>query len=276
MLRLAASRFAFALFVLGATSIAPAAESDGYRTPSPALAAIVDAPLPPVPVLSPDRRTLLLLDRPEAPTIAELAQPELRLAGQRINPATNGPSRASFFTGLTFQPIDASPPRPVTGLPSGVRIGDYEWSRDSRHLALTVVTDAGIELWLVEVDRALARRLTGPVLNGVLGEPIGWLDDDQLLIRRIPPDRTATPNAPGVPTGPIVQENLGRRAAARTYDGLLASPHDEQLFEHYATSELARIDLAGNVSPLPVRGLITVVHPSPDRQHLLVQTLHRP
>jgi dipeptidyl aminopeptidase/acylaminoacyl peptidase len=276
MLRFVAPRFAFALVALVATTFLTAAEADGYRTPSPALAAIVDAPLPPVPVLSPDRRTLLLLDRPEAPTIAELAQPELRLAGQRINPATNGPSRASFFTGLTFKPIDAAPPRPVTGLPAGVRIGDYEWSRDSRHLALTVVTDVGIELWLVEVDRALARRLTGPILNGVLGEPIGWLDDDQLLIRRIPPNRSAAPPAPGVPTGPIVQENLGRRAAARTYDGLLASPHDEQLFEHYATSELARVDLAGNVTALPVRDLITVVHPSPDREHLLVQTLHRP
>ena len=72
-----------------------------YRVPSPPLVAVVDAPVPPVPVLSPDRKTLLLLDRPPAPSIAELAQPELRLAGLRINPAVNGQSLAApCFTSL--------------------------------------------------------------------------------------------------------------------------------------------------------------------------------
>ena len=57
------------------------AADPAYRTPSAPLAAIVDAPSAPVAVLSPDRTRLLLLDRPEAPSIAELAQPELKLAG---------------------------------------------------------------------------------------------------------------------------------------------------------------------------------------------------
>src|SRR5690606_14925882 len=97
------------------------AMDDGrYREPSPPVAAIVDAPVPPVPVLSPDRQRLLLLDRPPAPTIAELAQPELRLAGLRINPATNGPSRSSFYTGLVFKSFADGAERRVTGLPDGV------------------------------------------------------------------------------------------------------------------------------------------------------------
>ena len=33
------------------------------------------------------------------PTIAELAQPMLRLAGARVNPKTNGPHRASGLPG---------------------------------------------------------------------------------------------------------------------------------------------------------------------------------
>lgn len=41
-----------------------AEQASVYRTPSPALAAVVDAPLPPVVALSPDRAWLLLLDRP--------------------------------------------------------------------------------------------------------------------------------------------------------------------------------------------------------------------
>jgi dipeptidyl aminopeptidase/acylaminoacyl peptidase len=276
MHRLAALRVLLALIGTANVLHAAAESAAGYRTPSAALAAVVDAPLPPLPVLSPDRKILLLLDRPEAPSIAELAQPELRLAGLRINPLTNGPSRLSYFAGLTLKPLDGTADRRVRGLPRNPRIADYEWSRDSRHLALTLVRDAGIELWNVATETAEARQLTGPLLNAALGEPIGWLDDATLIIRRVPADRGPPPAAPQVPAGPVVQENLGRRATARTFDGLLASPRDEILFEHYATSELALVTLDGRVRSLPVRGLITLVHPSPDGAHVLTQTLHRP
>ncbi len=253
---------------------APAA--DGYRTPSPALAAIVDAPTPPVAVLSPDRQWLLLLDRPEAPSIAELAQPELRLAGLRVNPATNGPSRATTYTGLSLQSLAGGPPRRISGLPAGARVTDPAWSRDGRHVAFAVVTGTGLELWLAVAAEAQARRLTGPILNAMLGDPLVWLDDATLLIRRVPPERGAAPIASAAPAGPVAQENLGKRAAARTYDGLLASPHDERLFEHHGASELALVALDGALTPLAVRGLLSFVAPSPDGRHLIVSTLHRP
>ena len=148
----------------------PAADGGGYRSPSPALAAIVDAPIAPLAILSPDRRLLLMLERADAPSIAELAQPELRLAGLRINPATNGPSRASRYTGIYFKPLDGGAERRVSGLPAGAKIGDYEWSRDSRHLAITLVRENGIELWLITADAGAARRLTGPPIIAQQGK----------------------------------------------------------------------------------------------------------
>lgn len=275
MLRSPAFRSALAFLLVW---IAPlvSADDSGYHKPSAALAAIVDAPLAPQAVISPNRALLLLLDRPEAPPIAELATPELRLAGLRINPATHGPSRSAHYTGLLFKRIVAGGEQRVTGLPPNPRIADYAWSRDSRTLALTLVSDTGIALWVVDCDNGRARPLGSDALNAALGEPIVWLDDSTLVVRRIPAGRSAAPVAPSVPEGPVVQENLGRRAAARTYDGLLASVHDEALFEYYATSELARVSLDGKVTPLPVRGLISSVSPSPDGQHLIVSTQHRP
>ncbi|MFM9092270.1 MAG: S9 family peptidase, partial [Verrucomicrobiota bacterium] len=121
-----------------------------------------------------------------------------------------------------------------------------------------------------------ARRLTETLLNATFGEPMVWLDDTTLLLRRIPATRGAAP-APGqVPAGPVVQENRGRKAGARTFDGLLGNPHDEALFAHYGDTELARVTLDGQLTVLPVRGLITSVQPSPDGTHLLVETLRRP
>ncbi len=64
---------------------------DGYKTPPDALAALVDAPVAPAVSISPDGSTMLQLSVQGTPTIAQLAQPEFRLAGLRINPRNNAP-----------------------------------------------------------------------------------------------------------------------------------------------------------------------------------------
>ena len=46
---------------------------------------------------------MLLLDRSDMPSVEDLAQPELRIAGLRINPNNFGPSRTSYFTNITIK-----------------------------------------------------------------------------------------------------------------------------------------------------------------------------
>lgn len=253
-----------------------AQEAVTYRTPSAPLAAIVDAPLPPFALLTPDRRELLLLERPATPAIAELAQPELRLAGLRINPANNGQSRLSTYTGLVFKSLETGTERRITGLPPGAHIANYEWAPGGQHFAFTVVRADGIELWLADTATAQARRLTPPILNATFGDPIAWLDATTLLAHRVPEGRPPAPVAPRVPSGPIVQETHGRRAPARTYDGLLASPHDEALLEHYGTSQLVLVSLHGGLQNFGPPALYTRTFASPDSQYVIAESLHRP
>ncbi len=261
------------LVLLPALAAAPAA---GYRTPSPALAAMVDAPLPPTAVLSTDRKTLLLLDRPEAPSIAELAAPELRLAGLRFRPDTRARSRELTYTGASFQSVAGGPARRIRDLPAGRPISDPDWSPDGRHLALVIGGAEGLELWVAEVASGRARRVTEPGLNAVLGKPFAWLDASRLVVRRVPAGLGAAPVAPVVPAGPVVQSNLGGRAPARTFDGLLANAHDEARFAYYAESELWLAALDGTLSALPVRGLVQATWASPDGNYVLVERLTRP
>ena len=247
----------------------------GFMTPSPALAAIVDAPVSPTVSLSPDKQILLLLERPAVPPLAELAEPELRLAGLRLNPATNGPSRAPYFTGLVLKPLAGGAERRVTGLPAGGRIGNVTWARDGRHFAFSLTLDTVIELWVVETTAAAARRLTARPLNLATETP-GWLDASTLIAPFIPADRSAAPVAPRLPVGPVIQENLGEKRPARTFQDLLANAHDEALFASIATAELALVTLDGAVTPVGPRGIFSNVAPSPDGRFLLTQTLHRP
>jgi dipeptidyl aminopeptidase/acylaminoacyl peptidase len=252
-----------------------------YQLPPKPIADVIDAPDPPDVSLSPDRRWLLLLGKPGYPPIAELAEPELRLAGLRINPRTNGPSRAGHYTGLTLVPLEdgrPGPPCEVAGIPADARIGGVRWSPDSSHIGFTVTEEHAIRLWLVDVAAATARPLAPSLqLNAVAGATYDWAADSASVIcRAVPNGRAAPPEAPTVPVGPVVEENIGRVAPARTYQDLLASPHDEALFEHYLQTQVVRVSLDGVVTPLGAPDLITRADPSPDDEYLLLETIHRP
>ena len=119
----------FRLLALGLVAAATAglsaqsAPGVGYLTPPKVIVDILDAaPLPSVAV-SPARDVIAVLPRRSMPSIAELSQPMLRLAGIRINPANNGPHRAAAGTGITLRTIATGAERPVT-VPPGARVGN--------------------------------------------------------------------------------------------------------------------------------------------------------
>src|SRR5712691_5923926 len=76
------------LVLLGATSLAA---QEPYKKPPQIIVDVLDAPPLPAVSVSPDRTWLLLMEQASMPTIAEFAQPILRIAGVRINPRTTGP-----------------------------------------------------------------------------------------------------------------------------------------------------------------------------------------
>jgi dipeptidyl aminopeptidase/acylaminoacyl peptidase len=266
-------------FLVAAAGADPqAASTDSvYREPDPVLVEIVDAAPPPDQRLSPDRAWVLLLERKSLPSIAELAEEELRLGGLRINPRTNGPSRTRPYSGLKALRLDDRTERPVTGLPDDPRIENVAWSPNSERFVFTHTTSEGIELWVAELASGEARRLLGPRLSFTAREAPRWLADGRSLLCTLVPDgRGPRPEASRVPSGPVIQENIGRATPARTYQDLLKNVHDEALFEHFLTAQLARVELEGQVVPLGKPGILWHFDPSPDGEYVMVETIHRP
>lgn len=249
----------------------------GYRVPPQPLVDLVDAAVTPEVSLSPDRQWMLIMERPGWPPISELAQPEARLAGMRINPTTNARSRGAYCTGLVLKCLDGGTEMRVRGLPEGARIVTVVWSPDSRHAAFGMTRHEGIELWLLDVAAACSRQLAALHLNEVSGSSVRWLSDSGTLVCRTVPDgRAAPPVRPTVPTGPIAQENTGRTTPARTYQDLLKDAHDEAMFEHYSAVQVVTVTVDGKAEPIGSAGMIARAEPSPDGQYILVETLHRP
>src|SRR5438876_943733 len=69
------------------------------------IADVLDAPTQPQALLSPTREHMLLVQSDRYPSIKELSEPMLRLAGLRINPATVGPHAPPRVSGLTLVEI---------------------------------------------------------------------------------------------------------------------------------------------------------------------------
>src|SRR5918992_3665711 len=162
-------RFTAVLVLTALPSLVTAQQ--GYRQPPAPIADILDAPQTPAVFVSPDRAWLLLAERASLPSIAELSEPELRLAGLRINPRTGGQSREVTGTGLRVRAIapanNASLERRIE-TPAGARIGAPQWSQDSKRIAFTVTSDSTVNLWIADVASGAARRVDAPALNATI------------------------------------------------------------------------------------------------------------
>jgi dipeptidyl aminopeptidase/acylaminoacyl peptidase len=257
-----------------------------YQQPPKAIVDIVDVLPTPGVELSPaggaaGKRWMLIEHFAGLPTIAELAQSELRLAGLRFNPRTDGPSRGRYDTSLELQALPNGKAVAVSGLPEHAKIRFADWSPDGRKISFINISDAqedaGLSLWIVDVETAQARRLPGIALNGIFGAPCEWLSDSQgLVCRTVPADRGAAPVRNEVPIGPVIQENLGRVTPGATFEDLLKNPEDEQFFDYYAKSQVALVQLDGGSVLLGKAGVFVEATPSPDGKWVLLFERHHP
>lgn len=255
----------------------PSPNATGYLLPPRAIVDILDAAPPPAAELGPARDVVALLERASMPSIAELAQPMLRLAGVRINPRTNGPHRFTRYRHLTLKVVADGAERAVT-LPPSPALAWIGFSPDGRRLAFTHTRETGIELWVADTATGHARAATPPQLNAALGPPCVWVGDGgSLLCAFVDAARGPALAQPAVPAGPNVQESRGRVAPTATVQDMLTSAHDEALFEYYATSQLAFVDaVTFERRPIGRPAIMSTFGMSPDGRFALVARVKRP
>ena len=230
-----------------------AQDEQGYQTPPKEIVELVLAK--PTPSVSIDRRGewMLLMEGSPLPSVEEMAQPELRIAGIRINPNTFGPSRGAHFTNFQLKNIRTGKVSDVNGLPKELRASGVQWNVKENKIAFTHTTDEEISLWVIDIATATARRITDDALNAVMGASYQWSGPEAIVYKAVTTQASDLPARPLAPTGPVVQENKGKAAASRTYQDLIRSTYDETLFEFYATAQLKRIELIGEKSKTSIK-----------------------
>jgi dipeptidyl aminopeptidase/acylaminoacyl peptidase len=250
-----------------------------YQQPPPEIRDVLNAPPAPVISVSPQHDYAVFLQGVRYPPIAEVAQPFLPLAGMRVDAATNGLHMAAYYVSMTVKRLPGGEDMAMV-LPRDGKFGAPVWSPDGKQIAFTNTVAKGMELWIGSPSTGQAHRVPGVSVNGVQagGTAIQWLGDNRtLIVSTVPGGRGPAPVEPVIPKGPHAQETEGKEGPAPTYEDLLATPHDEDLFDYYATAQLVYLDAAtGKSTPFGKPAIYSMVRPSGDQAHLLVSWLHRP
>src|SRR5579864_3503980 len=270
--------------VLGAQVQVPtASDPPRYVLPPRNVVDAFDAESLPQTLVSPNHQVVALTKARAYPSIAELSQPMLRLAGARVNPKTNGPHRDSGLAGtgiysIALQKIGGGAETTVT-VPQTAKISHITFSPDGSKMAFLNTKETAIELWVADTSTGAARLVSGSDrINATAANPCEWVRDNVTVIcETVPAGRGAAPAEPTVPSGPNVQENYGKAAPAPTYEDLLKIVHDDQLFEYYFTSQLVAVNTTtGAKAALGKPAVFESLSPSPDGQYVLVARIKKP
>lgn len=265
----------FNLLLIGFTSGALAQDAITYQTPPKVMADLLLAK--PTPNVSIDSKAqwILFSERNPYPSIEELAMPEYRIAGMRINPNNYSPSRQTYINSFRLKNIKTGKTSTVTGLPTTLYASNVRWNPSETKIAFTQTSQDRIDLYIIDIATAKATKINKRPLNAILGAGMMWADDNTLIYQVATKTANLAPKRPLAPKGPTVQENLGKIAPSATIQDLIKSPYDEQLFAFFATSQLVQ-NKGGIEAPIGAPAIYSTVSLSPDKNYLMVRTIKKP
>ena len=256
---------------LGAT----AQDATNYQLPPKEIADLLLAK--PTPDVSIDSKGewMFQSERNSYPTVEELGQPEVRIAGLRLNPNNFSPSRQTFINNFTLKNLKTNKEFKINGLPVNMLASNVKWSTSEKKIAFTNTSNNRVDLYILDVATKTAKKVNTKALNVVLGADLTWFDDNTIVYKTAISSPNAAPKKPITPKGPTIQLNVGKAAPGRTYQDLIKTPYDEQLFEFMAMAQIV-INRGGVESTFGKPGIFESYTLSPDKKYFLLEVLKKP
>jgi len=265
----------FSLFLLTASMSTYAQDAVSYLTPPQEMADLLLAKPTPAVLIDGKTEWILLSERNSYPSVEELAMPEFRIAGMRINPSNYSPSRQIFINGFTLKNLKTGKTEKIKGLPTALFAGNVAWNPGQTKISFTQTTAQGVDLYVIDLASLNAVKINTEPLNVVMSNGVFWLNAETLVYRTAIAPASSMPVKPLMPKGPAVQQALGKASPSPTYQDLIKSPYDEQLFEFFATSQL-NIFKNGQQTKVGKPAIYLSVEASPDKKFLLQRVINKP
>jgi len=270
------SLFHLILFI---TFISFGQENLTYQKPHQNILELAESPMAPSIRIDSKGNNIVFLYRSSFKTIDELSETEMRLGGLRINPVTNIGSRTRYYTDIKVRIGQDVEPQDINGLPKNKRFANFSWSPNQEFMAFTNTVTTGVELWVLDINKAKATKISQANLNANMGRPFTWSkDSESLIVSMLPKNRKALIDTKeAIPTGPTISiSEAGVKAQNRTYQDLLKNKNDEHNFEQLAKAELHKINMDGSSSLWKKSDMYRGTSFSPDGNYVMVTTINRP
>ena len=254
-------------------------EELNYKVPKKELLDLIDVDLAPSVLRNTKNSILVLLSRSTYKSIAELSKSELRIAGLRVDPKRYIGSRITYYNKIELIDLEKGKKSiPIKGLPNNPKLSNFIWSPDEKKIAMTHTSDSGVELWLLDINKRLAKKLTSSLINSTMGNSINWLKNSKkLLVKYLPKNREKIiDESLIIPTGPKVTENNGEKAQNRTYQDLIKNPTDAKNFTQLSNSEIYLVDLNGNKQHFLDAKMYRNISVSPNGKYVMVSFIKKP
>ncbi|MFA5573792.1 MAG: prolyl oligopeptidase family serine peptidase [Brumimicrobium sp.] len=267
------------ILIMAVTGFGYAQENIDFQLPTEEILQLADYQRPPSTFMDSKKETMIFVYRPTYKALEEISQDEMKLGGIRINPKTNISSTVSYAENLKIRRKNDRTEQQVKNLPKNPKLAYFSISPDEKYLAFTHTTNNGVELWTVDMETVVAKKITDDNLNANLGRPFSWHRDSKgFLVNVLPDERPSLLNSDNdLPSGPTVATSTGEVSQNRTYQDLLKNPLDEQNFETLTTSFLVNYDLNGTSSQfIEKSGIFASKSFSPDGNYIMITEVLRP
>ena len=187
-----------------------------YQKPSKEILDVLNAPPLPTVFIDPTASKMLLARPVLYPSIADLAEPILKLAGVRVNPRTNMERSYIFYwESLSLKDISSGRETPIELPPDVKRLDGFQWNANGTMVAFINESEGGADLWVLDAVTCQAKKIAGVKINPLLDNYLQWMPDQQtLLVKLIPPDRGSPPQPKTIPMGPKILESSGSAVAS--------------------------------------------------------------
>lgn len=254
---------------------------DKYQTPPQDLTDIYLAPPVPRAIFNPEATCAVVTERnsPFIPLAEIAAKDEYKIGGIRIDGRNFSDSRyKSVITNLYLISVPAGVPTQIIGLPADPHLFEIRWSPSGRYLAFLNYTDSEVELYRVDATAAqpTAVKINTRKVNAVFGGSFAFLDDERILYKSVPDGIGEIPSG-RLPEGPIIQRSDKKKGSYRTYQDMLKSQSDEDLFDYFCTTVFAIWNGADNTTrTIGSPAIVRDYRLSPDGNYMLVTTEHHP
>ncbi|MFI3322673.1 MAG: prolyl oligopeptidase family serine peptidase, partial [Rikenellaceae bacterium] len=205
--------------------------------------------------------------------LEEVAKDEYRLGGIRANVRNMSQSRFNHPNTITLK-INGED-KSISGLPAKLNISHTKWSPSNKYVAFTNITPSETELWRVDVQTLKATKISQQPMNLTTLRDGFYFIDDQTIIYPATVEGAQIPDMNRLATAPAIQEVDGKKLGDSTVADVITSPMEEDMFEYFATSQLTIIS-DGKSTKVGNPAIVSKVTLSPDKQFMLLRTVHKP